>query len=554
MKLHKLHIKNFISIFFAASLILFSLNPCVALSKNKNQKNAEDLNDGIYEVSVSLKGGSGKTKIISPAKLIVKNKKQNLQIVLSSKNYDYIIVDKKKYLNESPNEFSSFTFPIKNTKENLKIIANTNAMSSSHEIEYEIIFNSGISSTELFESENFSNKNLENKNLKSKSAKTKTSKTKNPQKENQQNLKTQKSKTQNLNESSSVNFKDLKITKKLDLTYAKEFSVDFYGDYKLITISGKDKFFLVPENFEVPKNLPKDFTILKQPLDKTYLVSSSVIDFITTLDALDFIKFSGIKENALYIPQAKDAMQNKKILYAGKYNAPDYELLYSANCNLAIENTMIFHSPQVIEKLKELEIPVLVEKSTYENHPLGRLEWIKLYGLLFNREEIAQKFFDDENAKITSIIQNKNLKKTVVFFFITSNGSVNVRRPNDYIAKIINLSGGKYILDDLPSESENSLSTMNMQFENFYLKTMNADILIYNNTIDRNLFSMEDLLSKNEMFKDFKAYKENKIYCTQKNFFQEVTGLADFMQDLNKIFSDDDSDLKYIRKLNSLPN
>lgn len=539
MKLHKFHIKKFISIFFTLSLILFTLNPCVALDKNQNNKNAKNLNDGIYEVSVSLKGGSGKTKIISPAKIIVKNKKQNLKIVLSSKNYDYIIVDKKKYLNESPNEFSSFTVPIKNTKENLKIIANTNAMSSSHEIEYEIIFDS-----ELFESENFSNKNL-----KSKSAETKISKTK-----NQQNLKTQKSKTKNSNENSNVNFKDLKITKKLDLTYAKEFSVDFYDDYKLITISGKDKFFLVPENFEVPKNLPKEFTILKQPLDKTYLVSSSVIDFITTLDVLDFIKFSGIKENALYIPQAKDAMQNKKILYAGKYNTPDYELLYSANCNFAIENTMIFHSPQVIEKLKELEIPVLVEKSTYESHPLGRLEWIKLYGLLFNREEIAQKFFDDENAKITSIIQNKNSDKTVVFFFITSNGSVNVRKPNDYIAKIINLSGGKYILDDLPSESENSLSTMNMQFENFYLKTVNADILIYNNTIDRNLFSMEDLLSKNEMFKDFKAYKENKIYCTQKNFFQEVTGLADFMQDLNKIFSDNDSDLKYIRKLDYLSN
>ncbi len=534
MKLWKLHIKKFISIFFATSLILFSFSFCS--SKNQNQKNAKNLNDGIYEVSVSLKGGSGKTKIISPAKLIVKNKKQNLQIVFTSKNYDYIIVDKKKYLNESPNDFSSFTIPIKNTGENLKIIANTNAMSSSHEIEYEIVFDSDISSSE----------NLSSKNLKTKNSKTKSAENKNPQNLKNQNL------NANLNKKSNINFEDLKITKKLNLTYAKEFSVDFYDDYKLITISSKDKFFLVPENFEVPKNLPKSFTVLRQPLDKTYLVSSSVIDFITTLNALDFIKFSGIKENALFIQDAKNAMQNKKILYAGKYNAPDYELLYSSNCNFAIENTMIYHSPQVIEKLEELEIPVLVEKSTYENHPLGRLEWIKLYGLLFNREELAQKFFAEQESKITSIIQNKNSNKTVVFFFITSNGSVNVRRPNDYIAKIINLSGGKYIFDDLSSESENSLSTMNMQFENFYLKSVNADILIYNNTIDRNLFTIEDLLKKNAMFKDFKAYKENKIYCTQKNFFQETTGLADFMQDLNKIFSDDDSDLKYIKKLNSL--
>lgn len=351
------------------------------------------------------------------------------------------------------------------------------------------------------------------------------------------------------NQNSSVDFSDLKITKSLNLLYAKEFSVDFYGDYKSIQISNKDKFFLVPENFNVPKNIPKDFKILKQPLDKTYLVSSSVMDFMVKLDAISFIKFSGIKENAWFIPQVKNAMQDKKIFYAGKYSAPDYELLYSANCNFAIENTMIYHSPQVIEKLEELGIPVFVEKSTYENNPLGRLEWIKLYGLLFNREEIAEKYFDEQNSKITSIIQNENTGKTVAFFFITSNGSVNVRKPNDYIAKLINLSGGKYVLENLPSENENSLSTMNMQFENFYLKTVNADILIYNNTIDRNLSSLEDLILKNEMFKDFKAYKENKIYCTQKNFFQETSGLADFMEDLHKILNDDDSDLKYIKKL-----
>ena len=47
-------------------------------------------------------------------------------------------------------------------------------------------------------------------------------------------------------------------------------------------------------------------------------------------------------------------MENGEISYAGKYSAPDYETIYSADCNLAIENTMIYHTPEVKEQLEKL--------------------------------------------------------------------------------------------------------------------------------------------------------------------------------------------------------
>ena len=64
----------------------------------------------------------------------------------------------------------------------------------------------------------------------------------------------------------------------------------------------------------------------------------------------------------------------------------------SNNCQFAIENTMITHNPEVKEKLEELGIPVMIERSSYEKHPLGRLEWIRLFGVLFNREQQANEF------------------------------------------------------------------------------------------------------------------------------------------------------------------
>ncbi len=82
--------------------------------------------------------------------------------------------------------------------------------------------------------------------------------------------------------------------------------------------------------------------------------------------------------------------------YAGKYSAPDYERIVDKSCSLAIESTMIYHCPKVKEQLENLGVPVLVERSSYEADPLGRMEWIKLYGVLTGKEQLAEELFEKE--------------------------------------------------------------------------------------------------------------------------------------------------------------
>ena len=85
----------------------------------------------------------------------------------------------------------------------------------------------------------------------------------------------------------------------------------------------------------------------------------------------DSISLSGTKADGWYIDEAKEALESGAVSFAGKYNAPDYELILSKKCDLALESTMIYHNPEVKEKLEEFGIPVLVEHSSYESHPLG---------------------------------------------------------------------------------------------------------------------------------------------------------------------------------------
>lgn len=139
--------------------------------------------------------------------------------------------------------------------------------------------------------------------------------------------------------------------------------------------------------------------MLKQPLDHTYLVSSSVMDMIREIGALSDVRLTGVKESDWYIEEAASAMKSGSMLYAGKYNEPDYELILKEECNFALENTMIGHNPEVKEKLESLGIPVMVERSSYEEHPLGRLEWIRLYGLLYGKEQEADAFYEEQLKK-----------------------------------------------------------------------------------------------------------------------------------------------------------
>ncbi len=341
----------------------------------------------------------------------------------------------------------------------------------------------------------------------------------------------------------------------LELKYANQFSVKKIKDSKCryISLPNNQNFVLQPEGEELPKNLPSDVIVLKQPLDKTYLVSTSVMDLLAKIGAVDKLKFSGTRQDDWYIDEAVNAMQGGKLLYAGKYSAPDYELLLSQGCNFSIQNTMIYHKPEVMEKLKELGIPLLVEYSTYEKKPLGRLEWIKLYGLLFGKEKEANNFFEETLLKIQPVLNKKKTGKSLVFFYINNNGAVNIRKPDDYIARMIEMAGGKYLPEQINEGKDGLVKSMggtsNIQMEDFFAAASDADIIIYNSTIDGKINSVEELIKKNAAFSEFKAVKNKRVYCSKKSFFQQSTGLGDFIQDVNKLLNGKESGLIFIEKV-----
>ena len=350
-------------------------------------------------------------------------------------------------------------------------------------------------------------------------------------------------------EPSAVSWDSLTVESGLDLQYADQFTVDYYtGGYALIHIVDGNDYLVVPENKPVPDGLADTTVVLTQPLDHIYLVATSAMDLFCALDGIGSIRLSGTDERGWYIDEAKAAMQNGAMLYAGKYSAPDYELIYAEQCDLAVESTMIYHSPEVKEQLERLGVPVLVERSSYESSPLGRMEWLKLYGVLLNREEAAEAIYQQALDSLRPVIEQENTGKAVVFFYINSNGSANVRKSNDYVAKMIEMAGGTYIFSDLGND--NALSTMNMQMEMFYTGAKDADVIIYNSTIDGELHSIDELLAKSPLLADFKAVQNGDVWCTGQNLFQSTMGLGDMILDIHAVLTEEAPEsLTYLHRL-----
>lgn len=205
--------------------------------------------------------------------------------------------------------------------------------------------------------------------------------------------------------------------------------------------------------------------------------------------------------------------------------------------------------------LEQLGIPVLVERSSYEPDPLGRVEWIRLYGLLTGHPDAAEEFFRESVRQVQEVERQTadpaEERPAVAFFYFTSSGYVNVRTPDDYVSGMIGLAGGRYIfsMDDIGDQGNRS--TINMDPEQFYAAARDADILIYNSTIEGEISSLAALLDENPLLQDCRAVLEGNVWCTRQNMYQQISGTAQMIEDLHAVIMGQDTEaLQYLYRLN----
>ena len=334
-------------------------------------------------------------------------------------------------------------------------------------------------------------------------------------------------------------------TGSLDLAWATGFTVDLYeGDRALACIADGTRYLFVPAG-DAPQGIAEDVTVLERPLSNIYLASSSTLCLFAALGAVDCVSHVSVTQETCTVEAFTQAIASGDIVYGGKYSAPDYEAFLNGGCRLAVENTMIYHTPEVREKLMQLGVPVIVEQSSLESAPLGRLEWIMLWGAMLDKVSAAQEVRDRQAQLIADVearVAAQLLDCTVAFFYINANGAAVVRKPGDYVAKMIAMAGGTYAFAQLAGADENRSSSTTLEMEAFYAQAKDADVIIYNSTVAGRLKGLDELVALNPLLADFKAVKNRRAWCCEQNVYQQMTATGEVVVDLHEAIADTERD------------
>ncbi len=336
----------------------------------------------------------------------------------------------------------------------------------------------------------------------------------------------------------------------LTLSHATQFTLDAYeGGYRLASLASGDRLLVVPEGAEPPAVLPADVAVIRQPLANVYLVSTGMICLVEAIGALDAIGVSSVRAEDSPVPAFTELLQDGTITYGGLYRAPDYELITAKGCPLAIENTNIDHVPEVRAKLEELGVTVLMEQSSREDNMLGRLEWIKLMGTLFGREDEAAEVFDSVAARVEEAAAEGPLGKTVAFFYVNEDGAAVTRRDGDYFCQMIEAAGGEYVSFAEEGAADSSPTTVTVEMERFYEGARDADVIIYNGTIDDGVTSLDELVEKNALLADFRAVRNGNVWTCDSTMYQQMTSMADIICDLRAAIGGSDEPTTFVWRL-----
>ena len=302
-----------------------------------------------------------------------------------------------------------------------------------------------------------------------------------------------------------------------------------------------------PQGAVTVEDLPDDMVLIRQPAGKIYLANSAGMCRFDSIGAVSSVAYSGTRQEDWEIQSAADAMESGDMIYAGKYSEPDYELLLTGGCDLAIENLMVLHKPEVMEKLTSLGIPVFLDRASEEEEPLGRTEWVIPYGILTGRREEAEQAFSKQRDMVKALKGLPPTGKTVAYFYVNSQGQIVCPRSDEAVPKMLKTAGGDYVPDSLTDDGEGLRSSTRMDMETFLTGAGQADVLVYDATINP-ISSVSDLIGQNALFAQFKAVKEGQVYLTGTGMYQNSDKTGSLIRDFHAMLTGEGG-MEYVKKL-----
>ena len=294
------------------------------------------------------------------------------------------------------------------------------------------------------------------------------------------------------------------------IQYAQGFTVQRFDTYTMVEVRDPwdstrllQRYLLVDRTKSVPGGLPKG-TIVKVPVKDIVVYTSVHAAIIDQLHELNKV-IGGCEPRYMDTPAIHEGIQAGRIADLGEATSPNIEKMIEIGAELVIASPFQNSSYGPVEKIG---IPIIEGADYMEAFPLGRTEWIRFYGLLFGKEEMADSIFKETEQAylslkdLTANIDNRptvlSEKKFGSSWYVPSGDS--------YMAHLIEDAGADYMFKDLPGAGSTPLA-----FETVFDKAIHADIWLvkYNQSSE---MTYKDLRSEYTPYENFDAFKKKRIY------------------------------------------
>ncbi len=296
---------------------------------------------------------------------------------------------------------------------------------------------------------------------------------------------------------------------KNSIEYASGLSIVKYDDYSVVTVSNpwpnanKDfKYVLKEKEAKVPDSL-QAYTSIQVPLESVVVTSTTNIPFLEMLEVEN--KLVGFPHTDYISSEKTRALIDKgSVKNVGQNEKLNIEQLIELSPDLIVTFGVDNNNP-MLDNLKKSGLNILIQGDWMEQSPLGKAEWIKLYGALFGKEEKAKELFDKivqsyEQAK--KLAAEKAVNSTVLYGSMYEDVWY-VAKGNSWVAEFMKDAHANYLWADLKGTGSEGLS-----FEKVLDKAKTASVWIASGSFK----SLDELQKANPHYGEFDAFKNKNVY------------------------------------------
>ena len=308
----------------------------------------------------------------------------------------------------------------------------------------------------------------------------------------------------------------------LSVEYAEGFSVEERSGYTLLHVhppAGPDSNTLtyvlvpresqkIPTTSELKQSLRLDAhpQIVTTPIENLIPLSTTFLPPLLWFDAKDSLKAIDKLEH-IYNPELRGLVKRNNIPQVGNGPTLDLEMVVQFQPAPVMAN-VTQGAWNVVPKLRQASVPVILNADYLETTPLGRAEWIKFIGLLLGREDAAERRFNAVEQRYKELVQmvaeyqSSEQERPQVILNRPMNGRWVVPGGRGYMARFITDAGGVYLWKD--AEQSSSLV---LDVEEAYVRALQADFWLHQ--YDRN--SLQEIASADQRLSRIKAFRKGNV-------------------------------------------